>query len=105
MKKIMEISRLEWGCALGRVVALMAAVEIDRALLVRASWFSNVKPDSGLEMLPGHLLKRCMAADNTRLLPPCSVSIFHLKRSKSHKDSWSGEMCWPLELQALAHFK
>lgn len=32
MKKIMEISRFEWGCALGRVVALMAAVEIDRAL-------------------------------------------------------------------------
>lgn len=63
----------------------MTAVDM-QLLLVRAAWFLHVKPDSGLEMLPRHLLNRWVLAGYTGLLPPRSVSTSHLKRSKRHGD-------------------
>lgn len=55
--------------------------------LVRAPRFPHMNPGSGLEMLPGHPHNRWMVDGSTRLLPPCSVSILHQERSRSHKDS------------------
>lgn len=92
------------------------------------SCMQNQSPllNSGLEMLPGHLLNRpVMAGYMGGLLPPWSVSLYHLK-SESRRDGFpsflffwvllmkslpewgqrvAGEMHLPIDLQTLAYFK